>query len=479
MGVAPEWQANYADLCDDRTLSFGAECIVCQARYVSAAVPLSTALPADGPPDAATSRAIQDLKRRVYSEFDQDYRSILLTCARCGMPSCPDCWDVDRQMCGRCVADAGMMRSPPLGGPAQGALAAGTLRRSQAGRYSEVGRPAWLKELLRTQNGAASAADGPGESGGDLRLFFDPVEATYPLVAPLPAQQAGIEPPPTEKMPASAPPGPTLQIPGTGRLVAPEGEATSEIVACPRCNTPNYDFVTQCANCGLQLIQKCASCQHLNPADAQVCQFCEMPLLRPTGWTSVSGAIAPLNSEVGRRRMTQRPAPAETVVARPQVRQRASWSDELDGGGDEERQPAPQRQHRSGGPRRQTRAPAQALLTPEPAPMEIAPVSFAGAAQVHHPYEVSGVAELTPILDDGSRHEAMRQTQQVIGDVVALVERTLVALLLLGLFAVVGVVTAAETSTQANLALLGVLHFDIKAHVDQLLSSLHLLQSPR
>jgi hypothetical protein len=283
-------------------------------------------------------------------------------------------------------------------------------------------------------------------------------------------------------MPASAEPAPTLQIPGTERLVVPEGEATSEIVVCPRCNTPNYDFVTQCANCGLQLIQQCASCGHLNPADAQVCQFCEMPLQRPSGWTTVSGAIAPLNPEVGRSRMTERPAPAETVVARPQVRQRASWSDELDGGTDEQPQhpqPSPRRQSRSGGPRRQTRAPAQALLTPEPAPMAIAPAPYASPVQVHHPYEISGVAELTPIFGDGSRRETVRQTQQVIGDVVAMVERTLVALLLLGLFAVVGVITVAETSTQANLALLGVLHFDVKAHVDQLLSSLHLLQSPR
>src|SRR6516225_8969413 len=120
MGAAPEWQANYVDLCDDRTLSFGAECVVCQARYVSATVPLVAAPPVDGPPDATIGRAINDQKMRVFTEFDQDYRSILLSCARCGMPSCPDCWDVDRRMCGACVADAGLMRSPPLGGPAQG-----------------------------------------------------------------------------------------------------------------------------------------------------------------------------------------------------------------------------------------------------------------------------------------------------------------------------------------------------------------------
>ena len=93
MGAAPEWQANYVDLCDDRTLSFGAECVVCQARYVSATVPLVAAPPVDGPPDATIGRAINDQKMRVFTEFDQDYRSILLSCARCGMPSCPDCWE--------------------------------------------------------------------------------------------------------------------------------------------------------------------------------------------------------------------------------------------------------------------------------------------------------------------------------------------------------------------------------------------------
>ncbi len=111
--------------------------------------------------------------------------------------------------------------------------------------------------------------------------------------------------------------------------------------------------------------------------------------------------------------------------------------------------------------------------------MEMAPVSYASPARVPHPYEVAGVPELTPIMEGDRRYEAARQAQQMIGDVVALVERSLVALLLIGLFAVVGVITAAETSTQANLALLGLLHFDVKTHVDQLLTSLHLLQSPR
>src|SRR5262249_11695236 len=162
--------------------------------------------------------------------------------------------------------------SPPLGGPAQGPLAAGTLRRSQPGRYSEVGRPAWLKELLRSQGGAAeeegaAPEPSPAESAGDLRLYFDSADATYPIVTPMPAQQAGIEPPPTEMLPTpeDIAPEPGVEEPGTSRLVTPEGRATSEVIACPRCNTPNYDFVTQCTNCGLQLIQICSTCEHLNP----------------------------------------------------------------------------------------------------------------------------------------------------------------------------------------------------------------------
>jgi hypothetical protein len=485
MGAAPEWQANYVDLCDDRTLSFGAECVVCQARYVSATVPLLAAMSFDGRPDPQTEGAISDQKLRVFTEFDQDYRSILLACTRCGMPSCPDCWDVDRQVCGACVADAGLMRSPPLGGPAQGPLAAGTLRRSAPGLYSEVGRPAWLKELLRTQGSAGEAATGgTAESGSDMRVFLDPVDATYPLVAPLPANRIGIDPAPTDKFPAGIEPGPlpdpTPTMLGTERLLTPEGQATSDIIACPRCNTPNYDFVTQCANCGLQLIQVCAKCRHLNPADAQVCQFCETPLLRPNGWTSVTRSIEPVKPDEARRRMTERPAPAEAVVARPQVRQRASWSDELHVEAPRATPPpATRREKRSAGPRREPRAPARAVLTPEPAPMEMAPAHYAGPVLTPHPYDTSGVRELMPIMGDSGRQETAPRSHQMIGDVVALMERTIVVLLLLGLFTVVGVITAAETSSQADLALRGVLHFDVKAHVDQLLNSLHLLQSPR
>jgi ribosomal protein L37E len=483
MGAAPEWQANYVDLCDDRTLSFGAECVVCQARYVSATVPLIAAPTFDSPPDPNTARAIGDQKLRVYVEFDNDYRSILLTCTRCGMPSCPDCWDVDRQLCGACVAEAGMMRSPPLGGPAQGPLAAGTLRRSAPGRYSEVGRPAWLKELLRAQGGAAAEgladAGAAASSGGDMRVFLDPVEATYPLVAPLPADRIGIEPAPTDKFPAGIQHDPASMTLGTGRLLTPEGEATSDVIACPRCGTPNYDFVTQCANCGLQLIQVCAECQHLNSADAQVCQFCDTPLHRPSGWTSVTRSIEPLQPDEARRRMTERPVPGEPVMARPQVRQRASWSDELNVEAPRATPPpAPRRERRSAGPRREKRAAAHAVLTPEPAPMEMAPLPYASPVMTPHPYETSGVRELMPIMGDTGRREVSQQTQQMIGDVVALVERLMVVLLLLGLFAVVGVVTAAETSSQADLALRGLLHFDVKAHVDQLLNSLHLLQAP-
>jgi hypothetical protein len=488
MGAAPEWQANYVDLCDDRTLSFGAECVVCQARYVSATVALPTTLPYEGAPGAERARAISDQKLRVFAEFDHDYRSILLACTRCGAPSCPDCWDVDRQLCGACVADVGLMRSPPLGGPAQGPLAAGTLRRSAPGRYSEVGRPAWLKELLRTQGvpdetggpAPAAAVAGPAESGHDLRVFLDPIEATYPHVAPLPTQQAGIEPPPTDKLPASVEPDPVRITLGTERLVAPEGQATSEVIACPRCGTPNYEFVTQCASCGLQLIQVCPECLRLNPADAQTCQFCETSLQRPTGWTSVTGSIEPLHPDEGRRRMTARPAPGEAVVPRPQVRQRASWSDELHADAPRATPPpAPFREKRSSGPRREARVAAAAVLAPAPAPMEVASVPYASPMHTPHPYETSGVRELMPIMDDPVRQARARQAQLIIGDIVALVERTMMIALLLGLFAVVGVVTAAETSSQADLALRGVLHFDVKTHVDQLLNTLHILQSPR
>jgi hypothetical protein len=501
MAEESSWQPNYADLSDDRVVRFGGACLVCGARYATAAEPLAAIPPADREPDPATLQAIEEQKYRLFAEFDAAFRTISIRCYRCGDIACPDCWDVDKQMCGRCVAQRGLTRSPHRGEPVEGPLADGFLRRLEPGRYAEVGRPSWLKDLLRAQSDpeAARAArlsgapapaipTGPAAGVPDFLSAHDalpPSDLTTPRAPILGTSPLNFDPPPTTKMEvgAAAASGPRNRDDG---LNGPEGEATSGVIECPRCRTPNYDFVTQCTECGLQLIQVCPTCEKLNPGHATRCQHCGATLERPRGWSGLAQAIVPIAPEEARKRMTGRPmTPRPVSPAAPAPGPRV-W-----GGADEEgAEPAPARPRR---PQRPPVAVREREMLPEPsylptpatghhpyesggpAPQRAAAMSAPSSAPMaaRHPYETGG-PELQPIMAGQPVSLMPSRASILVGAVGALVERTLMSVLLLGLFAVVAAITAAEASPQANHALMVAFHINIKSQVDHLLLLLHL-----
>jgi hypothetical protein len=536
MAAGPVWQSNYVDLCDDRTARFGAECVVCGARYATAPEPLVAAVPANREPDPMAARQIEEQKYRLFSEFDQAFRSITITCYRCGRPACPDCWDVDKQMCGACVAERGLVRSPHRGGPVEGPLADGFLRRLEPGRYSEVGRPTWLKELLRAQSDpdavraasvtappvAARSEAQPANGAAAVTVPTGDPDGSYPALSGLSFSAPSFEPPPTAKMATNGspagPPGLRVGSPGDS-LSGPEGEATAGMVACPRCGAANYDFVTQCTECGLQLIQICPSCERLNPGHAAACQYCGSPLRRPRGWSGVLGPITPLAPEEARRRMTDRPMTGRPVTPGPQVRQPASW-DIVDD--------APPAEWHGGRQRHSERAEALPDLMPGPLyaanpapaqrPYESAspagarhPYESAGPAPVttprpyesaspvgaRHPYESAGPAPVTtprpyesagPALEttshpyDTGSHALQpimaadphalpgpghRYTLAMLGLVI---ERLLTLAVVLVFCAAIAAIVAAETSTRANQSLSAIIHIDIRKHVELIIT---------
>ena len=451
MAEEPVWQPNYTDMSDDRSVRFGAECVVCHARYASAPQPLEVTLLPGEEPDAAARKAIDDQKYDHFRDFDAAFRSIVIFCYRCGRPACPDCWDVDKQMCGACVADRGLVRSPHRGEPVAGPLADGFLRRIEPGRYAEAGRPVWLKELLRAQADPAAALTStramPAVSGVAPGPAT-PADGSYPRVPALPPNPKQTDAP-TFKMstPAATPlPPPSFNDMMAGAGV--EGEATSSLIECPRCGAPNYDFVTQCSECGLQMIQVCPSCERLNPGHIDRCQFCGTELERPGGWTSVSGAIKPLDPKEGRKRMASRPIaprpakPAAQARVFPNVPSRPINSAPVSPG--------------------QRAAVAQAVLELQPPPR-------ASASAEAHPYELVG-SDLRPVA------MTMPVAYKLsFGARLALAfERLLTVALVLAIVGLVGLIGAAETSPQANHWITATLHVDVKAHIDGFLTWLNL-----
>lgn len=482
MAGGPEWQANYADLCDDRYVRFGAECAVCHARYMTVPVPLVAPIPADYDPDPATVQALDEQKYELFHEFDAAFRNITIHCFRCGQPACPDCWDVDKQMCGACVAERGLIRSPHRGAPGDGPLADGYLRRAEPGRYSEVARPTWLKELLLAQSDPDAAraahltapplANAPSVAPQSPGALPDlDLAASYPRAPTLRFDRPSFEPPPTAKMEANAMAAGTPDVAADG-FNGPEGEATSGMVECPRCGAANYDFVTQCSGCGLQLIQVCPTCEKLNPGHVEQCQHCHARLNRPFGWSGVVNPIVALQPEVARKRMTAQPAIAPTRPAPPpppppQSQQAPVWYGEP---------PASAPPARVAWERRPPLTPPPAAFH-VPAEPVLAP-TFMGAgvgvgmsADGRHPYETAGPA-LQPVLPYAV--PPVSSGARVVTLVATVVERLFTVALVVALFVVVGSIAAAEASPPANHFLSQLLHFDIKSHVDALLAMLHL-----
>lgn len=471
MAEGAVWQPNYVDLSDDRTVRFGADCVVCGARYVTVPVSLIAPLPLDGEPDPATAQAIDEQKYQFFNEFDSAFRSITIACFRCGQPACPDCWDVDKQMCGSCVAERNLIRSPHRGEPVDGPLAQGFLRRIEPGRYSEVGRPTWLKELLRAQSDPDAArmvglmtpppAGSPAQAAPPPSFpppALDVTETGYLHPPALNMDHPSFEPPPTHKMEANAPTPRPAPTPAVDPLNGPEGTATSGFMQCPRCGEANYDFVTQCSGCGLQLIQICPVCERLNPGHAERCQSCDAPLERPRGWSGVNRPIVSMEPQQARRRISGRPA-TPPIAPAPQVRQPLAWDDD----------PTPDIAHIP--PFQSFEAPV--LVGGYSQPRMASAVAVAPRPDGRHPYESTGPAMRPDMLYDGSE-AAPSWRAQAATTITAILERMMTLGLIAVLFVVVGAVAASEASPQANHTLSAILHFDIKSHVDLLLNLLQI-----
>lgn len=151
MAAEPVWQSNYVDLCDERSIRFGAQCVICDARYATSGESLDQLLVREAIPDSELQQEIKNAQRYIFTEFDSAYNGMLVRCYRCQRPACPDCWDDDNQMCGECVAARGLARSPRRGLPSSNPLSDGRLVRVEPGRHSDAQRPSWLDALIATQ----------------------------------------------------------------------------------------------------------------------------------------------------------------------------------------------------------------------------------------------------------------------------------------------------------------------------------------
>ena len=481
MASRSEWKPSYRDLSDDRTISFGAECYVCHARYVSAPQPMVSPLPVDHDPDQDLARAIEAQKHELFAEFERAFHSITIICFRCGNPACPDCWDVDKQMCGACVAARGLIRSPHRGEPAEGPLADGFLRRAEPGEYSEVARPHWLKDLLRAQSDPSAAhlahLTAPPRVGAQALQPRDSARSnmeTYSRVPAIEQERPVFDPLPTTKISAStATPLPGPATPDT--LNGPEGEATSGMVTCPRCGTANYDFVTQCSGCDLQLIQICPTCERLNPGHLEKCEQCGGHLTRPAGWSGVHHQIERIDPSEGRRRATAGPARISASWSPGRDAASAAWSSaqlpEAGGaaGGHDRQRP-------SRSSRRATAAPGAGFADPSPpAVLEVAsvrPVAVGDMVTSPHPYETAGPT-WQPVMAYDMREPGAARGVRIAQSLAFALERLFTLAVLCLVFALVGAIVMSELSPIANAQLTAYLHFNLKAHVDALLALLN------
>lgn len=329
MALEPTWQPNYIDLSDDRTVRLGAQCLICGARYESAPARINMD-PAFGfAMQGPIEQQLSDLKYRAFSEFDAAYREIVVSCPRCGRGACADCWDGDHQMCGACVAAANLRRSTQRGRAADSPLADGRLRCVEHGEFADAAQPSWLDALLSAER--QNSGDLPADVTDTTRMRRLGLDAgghggamsgvaAAPSAFAMPLHQTGtLAHEPTAKIaalpdfdvprPSNTPGALSAQfLPEYDSFAAPEGRMTSNKVKCPQCGAANYDFVTNCTACQLQLIQNCSMCGKLNPGHAHVCEFCGSSLDRPRGWAAIQDSVQPLSA-----------AEAGAAVARPSV----------------------------------------------------------------------------------------------------------------------------------------------------------------
>jgi hypothetical protein len=103
----------------------------------------------------------------------------------------------------------------------------------------------------------------------------------------------------------------------------------------------------------------------------------------------------------------------------------------------------------------------------------VSPVAGGEMVTARHPYETMGPA-LQPVIAFELNDESLSRGGALAQSLAVLLERLFTVALLCVVFALIGVIAAAESSPSANAALAGFLHYDVKAHVDALLALLHI-----
>ncbi|HEV2458966.1 MAG TPA: hypothetical protein VGS80_11420 [Ktedonobacterales bacterium] len=432
MADDPVWQPNYVDLSDDSIVRFGGECVVCGARYTTPGEPRTTPPRVDGGPDQAMIAA--------FRLFDAAFHELQPTCFRCQRAACPDCWDDDHRMCAQCAADRGLARSPNRGLPASAPLARRQLQQVLGGRYHDVDRPSWLNQLLESSTQFGSGPLAAPESGplgdGMVQTWMLGSTGSGSLLAPQ-AQYAQASVDVVAAATVKAPSVEESRVDDAHRpalnagFEAPQPSARVAMLECPRCGVANFDFVTRCSNCQLQLIQTCPHCEHLNPGHAEVCEACGQPLERPRGWSGVHSTIATISPEEARERVNSVPRAATQAprgyIERPPTRTTFPLSP---------RTTLPPMSH-------------NAALAQQPLPMIEAPARIAEG--------MLGLGPSTGELADGRAFRFLSPG----------VERTIRLISVIGIVAIVSAGIAAVVSPSANTALYQMLHLDIRLMLQQ------------
>lgn len=481
MTATPAWQPYYADLCDDHSVRFGLECPICGARYATPGVAIEVARAAMQTLNNPFPPAIEDVKLAAFAEFDVSVRELLIECFRCQRQACPGCWDHDNRMCGECVLGRGLTRSPGRGFGGFAPLSDGRLERLSPGRFSDAEQPPWLKQLLAThtadaQRPSVSAREAARMSSSMVQLWMQGTVTTGELtLRPVPDVPHTARGPLDEDMVALAP---TVRhvalidpdVPGGERaraaMAAPEraavtsgglrnftsreGSATSNMVECPRCHTSNYDFVTRCTNCQLQLIQICPVCEKLNGGNATACEFCGSPLERPRGWSEIYPTVSmgePSAAEI----LAHLPSLEAAAPSRPANRPSAPVRPPLPN-----YPPAPANAPRSTFPPASVSAPSPSPSVPAFATDGAFPPDLASPLD-----EPSALAMGEAVARDS-----------VVWRLFAALERVVTAALLLGIVALVGALVAAEVSTGVNGALRQLTGVDVQVMLGQFLAQM-------
>ncbi len=466
-------QPSYMDLSDGQQVRFGGQCGICGAQYASR--PILT--------QGATGAPIREMRKTALAQFDVAWRDLQVSCYRCGRGACPECWDAESRMCVECADARGLARAP-FSPPTQGPLVDGRLVLTDRGKYSRVAQPAWVGNLIASGQGTNAGDPAPAEVDPSMQPWMlaltttgDHAREVYPGAPIVPAPARTLASELTEQIPTapnSQPLPPPVLPPDEGStsfggagVYAVEGNANGAMVACPRCGTPNYDFVTQCTACQLQLVQICPNCEKLNAGQAVLCASCGAGLSRPRGW---SGVLPPLSPDI--LAATKRDVSGSGTGQAP-------GSALVDAGA----RPS----HQEG------------TVSTRIVPVTPRPYGLAHAAPTYTPGGMAPVATVPPPPPErGKRRRVLaaaanggsataaggHMLSEVlypaapmgrVAKVAAVLDRLSGWILLLVVALFVGMIVAAEASTSANAALRGIIHIDIRQMLAQFASQMQML----